>query len=70
MKLVQFDNGMYGVKLLYNFLDAKDPVRFKWFCPKDVRRWAMLSTIVEAEAIAKVYQEHHKPLKYKFLAYL
>ena len=70
MKLVQFDNGMYGVKLLYNFLDAKNPVRFKWSRTEDVRRWAMISTLQEAEAIANKYKEAHKPLKYKFLANL
>lgn len=63
MKLVQFDNGMYGVKLWFHFLDAKEPLRFKWSRPKDVRRWAMISTLQQAEAIANKYKEHHKPLK-------
>ena len=71
MKIVQFDNGYYGIRLWYGaFLDNRDPVGYTWFFKQNVRRWCTVSTIVEAEAIAKCYKETNKPLKYKFLAKL
>lgn len=70
MKIVEFDNGYYGIKLWFSFLDRDDPVHRKWYLKENVRTWSMIPTLAEAQQTAKRYQDYHKPLNYKILAEL
>ena len=65
MVIVQFDNGYFGVKLCYGAFLDKDSPDLTWFLKGNVRRWAMVHNLEQAQYIVKRYQDHHKPLKYK-----
>lgn len=65
MKIVEFDNGYYGIKLWFGFLDRAEPLHQTWYLKRNIRTWAMIPTLAEAQSIAKKYQDYHKPLKYK-----